>query len=277
MDDQRTEAPPSCGHLHGGLPFNRFGAGPRVLVYFQGITFAHEPMTGFMTRFMRDFCRDLLDDYTVYVVNRRPGLARGSTMADIARDYADMIRHEFGGPVDIMGISTGGSAALAFAAGHPELARRLVVHSAAHTLGPDGRRFQSAAARCAGRGDWPGAARWIMEWMKPRRGAGRLFMAPVAMIASRMMAATAPPDPGDFIATIEAEDAFSLRERLCDITAPTLVIAGARDPGYTPDLFAETAAGIPGARLALFPTQGHPAQGRDFRRALTAFLEEGRP
>ena len=44
--------------------------------------------------------------------------------------------------------------------------------------------------------------------------------------------------------TILAEDQFGFKDRLAEITAPTLVVAGTRDPFYTPALFRETAAGI---------------------------------
>ena len=57
--------------------------------------------------------------------------------------------------------------------------------------------------------------------------------------------------------------------------APTLVIAGARDRAFSPELFRATAAGIPGARLILYPNCGHigtmlnPRFGRD----VAAFLD----
>ena len=51
------------------------------------------------------------EDYQVYVVLRKPGLAPGTTLQDMANDYAAMIREEFGGPINVIGLSTGG--------GHP--------------------------------------------------------------------------------------------------------------------------------------------------------------
>jgi hypothetical protein len=52
------------------------------------------------------------------------------------------------------------------------------------------------------------------------------------------------------------------------------VVAGERDSFYTPDLFRETAAGIPGGELLLYPGMGHPARGRRFERDVLAFLRE---
>lgn len=49
--------------------------------------------------------------------------------------------------------------------------------------------------------------------------------------------------------TIEAEDKHDFKDRLAEITVPTLVIAGDQDPFYSETLFHETAEGIPNARF----------------------------
>lgn len=67
---------------------------------------------------------------------------------------------------------------------------------------------------------------------------------------------------------------FDFTKRLAEIVAPTLVIAGERDPFYSVELFRATAAGIPNARLVLYPGMGHPAAGKQFARDVLAFLRE---
>ncbi|MDA1360893.1 hypothetical protein O1R50_14780 [Glycomyces luteolus] len=52
-------------------------------------------------------------------------------MADIAGDYAVALHHQFRDPVDIVGSSTGGSAALQLAADHPGALRGMVLLSSA--------------------------------------------------------------------------------------------------------------------------------------------------
>lgn len=81
-----------------------------------------------------------------------------------------------------------------------------------------------------------------------------------------------PRDPSDLVVTIEAEDAHHFRSRLCEISAPTLVVAGADDPYYTRRLFEETAAGIPDGQLVLYDRMGHPAHGAQFARDVRTFL-----
>jgi pimeloyl-ACP methyl ester carboxylesterase len=85
---------------------------------------------------------------------------------------------------------------------------------------------------------------------------------------------SSPKDPSDLVITIEAEDRHNFKDRLAEITAPTLVVAGDKDPFYSADLFRETAEGIPNARLILYPGMGHPASGPQFHRDLRAFLKE---
>ncbi len=97
---------------------------------------------------------------------------------------------------------------------------------------------------------------------------------PIIWLFAPLMALGAPKAPHDLIVTVEAEDKHNFKDRLGQITAPTLVVAGERDPFYAPELFRKTAAGIPNAKLRLYPNMGHPAGGKQFRRDVLAFLRE---
>lgn len=263
-----------AGFLRTGQPYNKVGHGPRPLVVFQGLMFENKPMDRFSVRFALGAYAELADHFTTYLVTRRPGLPSGCTMSDIAADHAAMIEGEFDGPVDLVGTSTGGSIALQLAADRPDLVRRLVVHSSACKLGPIGKDAQLLAAELAARGDWRGVSSLMMEMVVPRRGRWRRFARPLVWVGGRFMSLGAPKSASDFITMVEAEDRFDLRDRLGEIVAPTLVIAGADDPFYSPALFRETAEGIPDARLVLYDGMGHPASGKQFRRDLHAFLLE---
>jgi hypothetical protein len=102
------------GTLHGGLPYLAVGDGP-PLVVFSGLTAEHANPTGLARRFQVQTLKPLARHFTVYAVNRRPGLPAGATIADLAGHYAEAIAHEFGGPVCVEGLSTGGSIAQQFA------------------------------------------------------------------------------------------------------------------------------------------------------------------
>jgi pimeloyl-ACP methyl ester carboxylesterase len=91
-----------------------------------------------------------------------------------------------------------------------------------------------------------------------------------------MMSLSAPRNPSDLVITVEAEDTHDFKGRLAEITAPTLVIAGANDPCYSETLFRETAEGIPNGRLILYAGMGHYAAGKRFERDVLRFLQDGR-
>jgi len=255
-----------AGYFHSGLPYNRFGRGPRPLVVFQGLIFENKPQSGLVMQ-MYNFLRA---DYTAYSVLRKPGLPHGYTLADMADDYAVMIREEFGGPVDVLGVSTGGSIVQHFAADHPDLVRRLVIHSSAHRLSDPAKAAQLEVGRLAEQRRWREAWAVLLRFML---GPSPLARAQ-AGLASTILSLSKPADPSDLVVTILAEDQFAFRDQLAQITAPTLVIAGDRDPFYTPALFRETAAGISNAQLILYPGMGHPAAGKQFERDVRAFLRE---
>jgi pimeloyl-ACP methyl ester carboxylesterase len=68
------------------------------------------------------------------------------TMADLADEHADSISQGLGGPIDVVGISTGGSIAQHLAADHPDVVHRLVLISAACRLGATERDLQRRVA-----------------------------------------------------------------------------------------------------------------------------------
>ena len=260
----------SVGYSRNGLPYNRSGRGPRPLVVFQGLMLENKPQP----RMALGMYKFLEDDYTVYSVLRKRGMPRGYTLTDMATDYAVMIREELGGPVDVIGISTGGSIVQHFAADHPDLVRRLVIHSSAYVLSAPAKQLQLTLGQLAQRRQWIRVWALLMDAVLPRKGIKKMLTRPVIWLSAPVMALTAPQDPTDLIVTVEAEDQHNFKDRLHEITAPTLVIAGDQDPFYTPALFRETAAGIPSARLCLYPGMGHPATGKQFQRDVLAFLRE---
>jgi pimeloyl-ACP methyl ester carboxylesterase len=259
----------NAGYFRTGLPYKRSGKGPRPLIIFQGLTFEHKPQAVMLIMY-----KFLEKDYTLYGVLRKPHPPKGYTLGDMANDYAAMIREEFSGPVDILGISTGGSIALQFAADHPDLVRRLVIHSSAHTLSDTAKQLQLEVARLAQRGRWAKASGLIIETVFPRAGLGKWLSRPLVWIISGLFSLNPPKDPTDLVVTVEAEDKFAFKDRLAEITAPTLVAGGVDDFFYSPTLFRETAAGIPNAKLCLYEKMGHPAGGKQFRQDVLAFLRE---
>ncbi len=260
---------PSSGYFRSGLPYNRGGKGARPLVIVQGLAFENKPQAGMMLGY-----RFLERDYTLYSVLRKPGMPQGYTIGDMAKDYAAMIREEFDGPVDVLGVSTGGSIVQQLAADHTGVVRRLVIHSCAHRLGDAGKQVQLEMGRLAQQGRNAQAVAYIFNFMQPPNRVLQAITRPIIGLLSHLLLLGSPKQLTDLIVTIEAEDQFDFQERLAEIKAPTLVIAGKEDPFYSEALFRETAAGIPNARLMLYEKMGHPAAGKPFEQEVLAFLRE---
>lgn len=118
---------------------------------------------------------------------------------------------------------------------------------------------------------WREASTVLLGFMMSPSRFGKI----TAAIGSLLMSSTAPDDPSDLVVTVEAEDEHDFRDRLAEIKAPTLVIAGARDPFYTEASLRETAEGIPNARLILYAGKGHAPAGKQFGQDVITFLNAG--
>ncbi len=271
--EDRTEAAVREGVLPGGLPFLAFGSGPPVVVLagLDGTGGTTNPTGPLRSVELRPY-RRLAEHRTVHLVRRSPGIPAGSTMAQLAAQHAAALRQAFDGPVDVVGVSTGGSVALQLAVDHPEAVRRLVLLAGACRLSERGRTVQREQARLTVRG----RHRRAMAATVPS-----VFSSTPVRLAMRalVLLTTERPTPqqaDDLVRTIEAEDAFDVSDALDRVTAPTLVVGGTEDGYYGPELFARTAAGIPGAALLLLPGRGHAATMssapavREVERFLTA-------
>jgi pimeloyl-ACP methyl ester carboxylesterase len=249
------------------VPYNQVGHGPRPLVIFQGLVFENKPLPAQWGWLYSRYYAYLAEAYTTYIVLRKPGMPDGYTLQNMSDDYAAAIKDEVGGAVDVIGVSTGGSIAQHFAAEHPDLVRKLIIHSSAYALSALGKKIQMRVAYLARRHQWRAAYAALVSVSR--------YPQPVIWLGS-LLAGTfgAPKDSSDAVVALEAEDKFNFKDRLAQITAPTLVIAGDEDPFYSPALFRETAEGIPNARLILYKGMGHPASGKQFRQDVLMFLKE---
>jgi pimeloyl-ACP methyl ester carboxylesterase len=239
------------GVFSTGVPYLRTGEGPPLLMA-SGLTSEHVNPTGVWRRMALSWVAPFAEHFTVYLANRRPGLESGTTMADLAADYAGGIRHDIGEQTHVHGTSTGGSIALQLAIDHPDLVGRLVVSAAACRLSEEGRRVQRELLRLTEAGDARGVGAFLMGTMAPgpltypARGLGWL--------AGRMFASE---DPSDNVAVLRAEDAFDAEADLGHIRASTLVLGGTTDAFYSEELFQRTGDGIPDGRAVLFPGKTH--------------------
>ena len=239
----------SEGRLSTGVPFLRFGKGT-PLVVASGMTAKHANPTGAMRRMSLAWAAPFAEQFTVYLLNRREGLAWGTTMADLAADYAGAIEQDIGEPVLLHGSSTGGFVGLQLAIDRPELVRRMVVSAAACRLAPWGRQVEAEVARQTQDGHPRRASALLMGALAPprlrypARGMGWMTGGGLA-------------ERSDMLRTLAAEEAFDAESDLGCVTAPTLVLGGTADPFFSDEVFRRTAAGIPGGRAVVLAGRSH--------------------
>ena len=243
------------GFFEDGLPYARIGAKPNTIVNIEALSFKHEPPSGLMLKQFVKSAKAFTHEYSLYLVGRRPNLPEDYLFDKMAEDYAKMIRKEFKGPVDVMGISTGGQLAHYLAADHPDVIRKLMIISAAYRLSERGIEIERKSGEFFKQGKYGKSLAAILDLIftsNITRGIAKFF---IRLIGKKMMGEIEYPN--DFLNEIRADREMNFKDRLGEIKVPTLVMSGELDIGYTADDVRETAEGIPNAELILYKGYGH--------------------
>ncbi|MET9825390.1 3-oxoadipate enol-lactonase [Streptomyces sp. NPDC006349] len=155
------------------------------------------------------------------------------------------------------GVSLGGAVGLHLAVHRPERVSSLAaVCSSAHFGGA--RPWEERAARVREEGLARLAESADARWFTPG------FTVP------RLVRDHREADPGAYAACCDALAAFDLRDRLGEVSAPTLLIAGREDPATPPAHLREIADAVPDATLTEIPGASHLAPAERPEAVLTA-------
>ncbi|WP_180686507.1 bifunctional 3-oxoadipate enol-lactonase/4-carboxymuconolactone decarboxylase PcaDC [Streptomyces gossypiisoli] len=155
------------------------------------------------------------------------------------------------------GVSLGGAVGLHLAVHHPQRVSSLaVICSSAHFNGAKPWQERAALARREGLASLAASA--DARWFTPG------FTVP------RLVRDHRDADPEAYAACCDALAAFDLRERLTEISVPTLLIAGREDPATPPAHLREIADAMPGAALVELPGASHLAPAQCPEAVLTA-------
>ena len=243
------------GYFRDGLPYTRIGTSERIMIDLEALTYKNAPLEGYMLKEFIKMHNLLAQEFTVYLVGRKPGMPEGYLMNNMADDYAKMIQTEFKEPVDIMGISTGGQIAHFLAADHPDVVSKLVLVSAAYRVSEKCVEIEGEAAELAKEGKYLKSFAKIAEVFNYSGFKKFMFNLIIKIFGKKIMGKI--EDPSVFLITAVADCEMNFKERLSEIKAPTLILSGELDICYTAEDVRETAEGIPNAKLILYEGYGH--------------------
>ncbi len=192
------------------------------------------------------------------------------SMDDLVDDAARLIREWGRGPVAWIGLSMGGMVGQGLAVRHPELLRGAVLANTVARYPEAARPTWAARIAAVEQGGMAAVADVVVE--RYLHGAWRAAHPEVvADVRARLLR----DDPAAYVACCHAVAGVDWLDRLSSVRLPTLVIAGARDAGATPEMAKAIAARIAGAELRVFADASHLSVvevGDEFHGAVSSFL-----
>jgi 3-oxoadipate enol-lactonase len=170
----------------------------------------------------------------------------------MAADVAAVIEADGTGPVDVVGLSMGGSTALVLAATRPDLIRRLVLADATACYGPN--RIADWAERAERAVNMPRAEQLSFQ---RDRWFGESCRAEHPEEVERVCQIFLATDSRAHAAACRALGNLDATDQLGNVQAKTLVLVGEEDYATPPAMSEELAQGIKDARLITLPHTRH--------------------
>jgi 3-oxoadipate enol-lactonase len=171
---------------------------------------------------------------------------------DLVDDAARVIREWGRGPVVWIGLSMGGMVGQGLAVRHPELLRGVVLANTTSRYPDAAAAVWKSRIAAVEEGGMPAIADAVVE-----RYLHADYRAAHPAVAAALRAKLLRADADGYVAACHAVAGVDWLDRLAGVTAPTLVIAGGRDAGATPEMAKAIADRIPGARLEVFADASH--------------------
>lgn len=248
------------------MTYVSFGRGEKQLVIIPGLSLksihGSAPALAWMYRIF-------LEEYRVYVFDRKEALPEPCTVSALADDVAEAMRQLEITKADVIGISQGGMIAQYLAMHYPELVRKLVLGVTLSRENDTLRTVIDQWVKMANKKDYKAIVQSMLENMYSEqyvRKYGWLF--PIAMKTAKLV------DPERFIQLAKACLTCDAYGRLKEIRCPVLVLGGKEDKIVTARASEEIAEKL-SCPIYMYDGLGHSAyeEGKDFNQRIYDFLK----
>ena len=248
------------------MTYVSFGRGEKQLVIIPGLSLksihGSAPALAWMYRIF-------LEEYRVYVFDRKEALPEPCTVSALADDVAEAMRQLEITKADVIGISQGGMIAQYLAMHYPEFVRKLVLGVTLSRENDTLRTVIDQWVKMANKKDYKAIVQSMLENMYSEqyvRKYGWLF--PIAMKTAKLV------DPERFIQLAKACLTCDAYGRLKEIRCPVLVLGGKEDRIVTARASEEIAEKL-SCPIYMYDGLGHAAyeEGKDFNQRIYGFLK----
>jgi len=248
------------GDFFGNISFVRWGTGNKKMIIFPGGPGNTLPSSFMIKNLYRGF-EPFMEEYSIYLISRKKGQPNGYSTRDMSNDYAEIIRHDFNGHVDIIiGTSFGGLIAQHFAADHPELFDHIVIAISAHRMSDIGQQIDYKYAELLSQGKTRKAAALIVDALSRAGNTGiiRYFNKIIFwLMGGAFLGQMHEAYKNDVMIEAQAQLDHDAKDSLARIHIPVLIICGTADVYFPKDYIEEMASLIAGSSLKLYEGRGH--------------------
>ena len=245
------------GEFFGNISYVRWGIGKKNMIIFPGGPGNSVPSSFMIQNFYREF-NPFTKEYSIYLVSRKKDQPTGYSTRDMSNDYAEMIKHDFGGHVDIIiGTSFGGMIAQHFAADHPKLFDHIVIALAAHKMSDFGRQIDYKFATLLSQGKNRIATALIVDALYPPGITCYFYKVMFWLMGGMLLGQMHATYKNDVMVEVQAELEHESRDSLTRIQVPILIICGTADLYFPKEYTEEMASLVKGSCLKLYEGKGH--------------------
>ena len=244
----------------------RFGSGSKNLILIQGLNTRGIRGAALSLAYMY---RIFAKEYTVYLFDRRPDVADGTTVRELAADVAAAMDALGIISADVIGVSQGGMIGQYLAIDRPDLVNKLIL---AVTLAKNNETVQTVIENwitLTKQGDFKELVADMAEKMYSDS-----YLKIYRSLLPLLTLLQTPKDPERFINLAKACLTCNAHEELDKIRCPVLVIGGGEDKIVSSAASLEIAEKL-NCPVYLYENLGHAAyeEAKDFNRRMYDFLK----